>query len=174
MKNKEIGNTNQNFGRNSSSQQNNLISQMKYQNINQNYQNSTIQNNLINTGFEYKNDFSNQKMNEQYIQQNNFINNTKDTNPNNNIINNNLIYQDYNKQNIYNDPKKKKQEEYKRMLDQQRKQDFEIREKMREISYNNNLINNNINMKMNDINNKVITRPQMNEEERARYKKKQM
>ena len=89
-------------------------------------------------------------MNNEFIPHNNFILNTNNNKPNNNLINNNLIYQNYNQpynleQNInyYLDPKRKKQEEYKRMLDQQRLQNLNIKEKKREIS-NNNFINNNI------------------------------
>ena len=173
MQNKELQDNNQNLGINPSSHQNNLYNQMKYQNINPNYKNSYIPNNLINAEFEYPQDYQNQNINNAYLQHNNFINKNKDIKPNNNLINNNLIYQDYNQPNFYNDPKRQKQEEYRRILDQQRIQDLERKEKIREIpnmQNNNNFRNNNIN----DNTNKIITRPQMNEEEKAKHRKKQM
>ena len=134
-----------------------------------------IQNNLINSEFNYQQDFSHPQVNNEFIPHNNFILNTNNNKPNNNLINNNLIYQNYNQpynleQNInyYLDPKRKKQEEYKRMLDQQRLQNLNIKEKKREIS-NNNFINNNIN----ETTNKYITKPQMTEEDRIKNKNKQ-
>ena len=134
-----------------------------------------IQNNLINSEFNYQQDFSHPQVNNEFIPHNNFILNTNNNKPNNNLINNNLIYQNYNQpynleQNInyYLNPKRKKQEEYKRMLDQQRLQNLNIKEKKREIS-NNNFINNNIN----ETTNKYITKPQMTEEDRIKNKNKQ-
>ena len=143
----------------------------------QNYK-PKIQNNLINSEFDYQQDFSQPKVSNEFFPYNNFINNPNNNKPNNNLINNNLIYQNYNQPNIYNqqknsnyylDPKRKKQEEYKIMLDQQRLQNYKIKEKNREIP-NNNFINNNINQTTN----KFITKPQMTEEESIKKKNKQM
>ena len=162
MQNKEIGNINQNFYRNPPSQQNNpnnLYNQMKYEN--KNYKGVNIQNNLINTGLDYHQDFSIQGMNNNYLQHNNYINNNNDIKPNNNLINNNLIYQDYNQYNIYNDPRNK-QELNERDLGQQKIQNYEMKEKSKVLPNN---LNGNIN--------KLITRPQMNEEEKAKHRKKQ-
>ena len=139
----------------------------------QNYK-PKIQNNLINSEFDYQQDFSQPKVSNEFFPYNNFINNPNNNKPNNNLINNNLIYQNYNQPNIYNqqqnnnyylDPKRKKQEEYKIMLDQQRLQNYKIKEKNREIP-NNNFINNNINQTTN----KFITKPQMTEEESIKKK----
>ena len=150
--------------RNPNSQPQDIYNQNQYQqnsNAPKNYK-YKIQNNLINAEFDYPKDFSPQQMSNLNIPQNN-------PNLNNNLINNNLIYQNYNQEpniNYYFDPKRKKQEEYKRMLDQQRFENNEIKEKNRVIS-NNNFINNNININ-NNTTNKCITKPEISEEERIK------
>ena len=76
---------------------NELYNQKQYQqNINnsKNYK-PKIQNNLINSEFDYQEDFSHPQVSNTFIPYNNFINNTNNNKFNNNIINNNLIYQDY-------------------------------------------------------------------------------
>jgi len=159
---------------------NELYNQKQYQqNINnsKNYK-PKIQNNLINSEFDYQEDFSHPQVSNTFIPYNNFINNTNNNKFNNNIINNNLIYQDYNEPNIYNqeqnsnyylDPKRKKQEECKKMLDEQRLQNYEIQKKKRGM-LNYNFTHNNIN----ENTNKYITKPQVSEEERIKNKNKQM
>ena len=56
----------------------------------QNYK-PKIQNNLINSEFDYQQDFSQPKVSNEFFPYNNFINNPNNNKPNNKLINNNLI-----------------------------------------------------------------------------------
>ena len=102
---------------------------------------------------------------------------------NNNTMNNN------NKMTKSKEIKLKKQEEYKRMLDEQMKQDKERKDRERNYRINNgqvNLNNNINNLNNNEINgsntnninldlqNLTITKPSLNSEEKERLRKKQM
>ena len=134
----------------------------------------------------------------------NMQNNNYNINLNNNNNINNLLYNNQNNNNnsIKNNTmskskeiKYKKQEEYRKILDEQMKQELERKERERQIKFggginglgslNNNInnmnnINNNIlngantNNIIMDINNNTITKPSLNNEEKEKQRKKQM